>query len=345
MIKKIKYIVMVIGLFLLIINLVGCSNASQKTQTDKKASEPEFTLKFAHVEATSHAFQQTSEYFANEVNKRTNGRVKVSVFPNGQLGNEMAMLDSLRVGAIDFAIITTPNLTGHVPEMGILSVPYMYKDADHIYKVATDKVIFDKYSKLVQDKNLGFRLLTFLPNGLRNLYSTKQVNNINDLQGMKIRVMAAPIESEVWRTLGATPTTLPFGEVYTALQTNLVQGAENSASSYLSAKHSEVAKFYNKTAHEWNFCEIFVADKTWSKLPEDLKKIIMEVIASVPRYGLDMQLENDKKAIDELVSKFGVKVVDLDTAPFKAKIMPIQDRLAKELKEENTLARIRELEK
>jgi len=333
MTKKSKYIVMVIGIFFLILSLVGLGNAA----------DAEFNLKFGHVEATLHAFQQTSEYFANEVNKKTNGRVKVSVFPSAQLGNEMAMLDSLRVGAIDFAIITTPNLTGHVPEMGILSIPYMYKNADHIYKVATDKVIFDKYSKLVQDKNLGFRLLTFLPNGLRNLYATKKINNINDLHGIKIRVMAAPIESEVWRTLGASPTTIPFGEVYTALQTNLVQGAENSASSYLIAKHSEVAKYYNKTAHEWNFCEIFVAEKTWSKLPVDMKKAIMEVIASVPRYGLDKQLENDKKAMDEFVSKSGVTVVDLDTAPFRNKIMPIQDRVAKELKEESTLARIRQL--
>ena len=333
MTKKSKYIVMVIGIFFLILSLVGLGNAA----------DAEFNLKLGHVEATLHAFQQTSEYFANEVNKKTNGRVKVSVFPSAQLGNEMAMLDSLRVGAIDFAIITTPNLTGHVHEMGILSIPYMYKNADHIYKVATDKVIFDKYSKLVQDKNLGFRLLTFLPNGLRNLYATKKINNINDLHGIKIRVMAAPIESEVWRTLGASPTTIPFGEVYTALQTNLVQGAENSASSYLIAKHSEVAKYYNKTAHEWNFCEIFVAEKTWNKLPVDMKKAIMEVIASVPRYGLDKQLENDKKAMDEFVSKSGVTVVDLDTAPFRNKIMPIQDRVAKELKEESTLARIRQL--
>ena len=344
--KKFKYIAVVLGLFLLIGSIVGCgSTTAPKAQSDPKSTEPEFTLKFGHVEATSHAFQQTSEYFANEVNKKTKGRVKVSVFPNGQLGNEMAMLDSLRVGAIDFAIITTPNLTGHVPEIGILSVPYMYKNADHIYKVATDKVLFDKYNKLIQDKKLGFQLLTFLPNGLRNLYSNKEINNLNAVQGIKIRVMAAPIEAEVWKTLGAQPTTIPFGEVYTALQTNLVQGAENSASSYLSAKHSEVAKFYNKTAHEWNFCEIFVADKTWNKLPEDLKKSIMEVIATVPRYGLDKQLDNDKKAIDELVNKFGVKVVELDTTPFRDKIKPIQDRLAKELKEENTLARIRELEK
>lgn len=335
MTTKSKYIVISIGIFFLIVSLVGLGNTA----------DAEFNLKFGHVEAISHAFQQTSEYFANEVNKKTNGRVKVSVFPSAQLGNEMAMLDSLRVGAIDMAIITTPNLTGHVPEMGILSIPYMYKNADHIYKVATDKVIFDKYSKLVQDKKLGFRLLTFLPNGLRNLYTTKKIAKIDDLQGVKIRVMAASIESEVWKTLGATPTTLPFGEVYTALQTNLVQGAENSASSYLIAKHSEVAKFYNKTAHEWNFCEIFMADKTWSKLPADMKKVIMEVIATIPRYGLDRQLENDKKAMDEFVSKSAVTVVDVDTASFRNKIVPIQDRVAKELKEESTLARIRELEK
>jgi TRAP-type transport system periplasmic protein len=335
MAKQSKYMVMVIGVFFLMISFVGIG----------KAADAEFTLKFGHVEATTHAFQQTANYFASEVNKKTNGRVKVSVFPTAQLGSEMAMLDSLRVGAVDMAIITTPNLTGHVPEMGILSVPYMYKNADHIYKVATDKVLFEKYSKLVQDKKLGFRLLTFLPNGLRNLYTTKKVAKIEDLQGIKIRVMAAAIESEVWKTLGATPTTIPFGEVYTALQTNLVQGAENSASSYLIAKHSEVAKFYNKTGHEWNFCEIFASDKTWAKLPADLRTAIMGVIATLPRYGLDRQLENDKKAMEEFVSKGGVTIVDVDTAAFRNKVLPIQDRVAKELKQESTLTRIRELEK
>lgn len=307
-------------------------------------SAPQFKLKFGHDQAPDHAYQAAAQYFADEVKKRTNGRVQIDTFPNAQLGEEAQMLDSVKMGTLDFSISSTSNAAGHIPQMGLLSAAYLFIGKDHLYKAAVDPQVVGAYTKLVDAKKLGFHLVTFLPNGARSFYSTKAIQGINDVQGMKMRVMASPIEIKVWSEIGAKPTTVPFNEVYTALQTNMVQAAENTPSSYLTAKHYEVAPDLALTEHEWLMSEVWVSDKTWQKLPPDIQKVVMAVGRDMAKFGLDAQASNDEKAIATLKAK-GVKVVNVDKAPFIAKVSPLLDGIAKSTNSQDVLARIRELAK
>lgn len=345
--KKKKSFLLLSVIALLVLSMTACSSGGSKQSNGGNGSEGKSTyvLKFGHDQAPDHAYNQAAKWFADEVNKRTNGRVQIKVFPNAQLGEESTMLDSLKMGTLDFCITSTSNASSHVPQMGLLSASYLFNSAEHLYKVATDPMIIDKYDKMVSDKNLGFKLVTFLPNGVRSLYSTHEVKSIQDVQGMKVRVMSSPIETAVWEALGTKPTTVPFNEVYTALQTNLVEAAENTPSSYLTAKHYEVAPYFIETQHEWMMSEVWISNKTWDKLPEDIRQIIMQTGAEMAKYGQDKQLENDKKAIEELTSKHGVKDIKVDLAPFREKVAPLHDKIAKELGAEDVLARIRELGK
>jgi tripartite ATP-independent transporter DctP family solute receptor len=343
--KKSRILLLGLLVSLLIVGLVACSNGGSGQSDNSGGDKPEFVLKFGHDQASEHAYHQAAVWFAEEVNKRTDGRVKIDVFPNAQLGEESTMLDSLKMGTLDFCISSTSNASSHVPQMGLLSTSYLFNDADHLYKVATDPDIINKFDKLVSEKNLGFKLVTFLPNGLRSLYATREIKGIDDVQGMKVRVMSSPIETKVWAAIGSKPTTVPFNEVYTALQTNLVEGAENTPSSYLTAKHYEVAPYFIETGHEWLMSEVWISNKTWEKLPEDIRKIIMETGAEMARYGLDKQLENDAKAMEELTSKYGVKDIKVDVAPFRDRVKPLHEQIAKELGSEDVLARIQELGK
>lgn len=147
------------------------------------------------------------------------------------------MLDSLSMGTLDFSISSTSNASAHIPEFGMLSVSYLFDNKNQLAKAATDSAIVKRYQDLVAAKKLGMQMLTFMPNGLRNLYTTKPVKSIQDIQGMKVRVMPSPIERlQVWSALGTKPTSVPFSDVYTALQTDLVNGAENTVSSFGQAK-------------------------------------------------------------------------------------------------------------
>ncbi|MPN47522.1 Solute-binding protein [bioreactor metagenome] len=154
--------------------------------------------------------------------------------------------------------------------------------------------------------------------------------------------MPSPVESQVWTALGAKPTTVPFGEVYTALQTNMVEGAENTLSSYYSAKHYEVAKYLNETFHQWSIVCIWASDATMAKLPADLQQVVRDAAKETAVYGFKAQLDNDAKFKDALI-KAGVTFTEVDIKPWAEKVKPIQDNIAKQYKTEDVLARIREL--
>ena len=302
----------------------------------------EFQLKFGHDQAPEHAYNLAATYFADKVKEKTNGKVTIKVFPNATLGAEGNMLDSLAMGTLDFSISSTSNASSHVPQFGMLSVSYLFDNKDQLAKVAVDPAIVKRYQDLVVDKKLGFQILTFMPNGLRNLYTTKPVKNVQDIQGMKVRVMPSPIESRVWSALGAKPTSVPFSDVYTALQTDLVAGAENTVSSYGQAKHNEVAKYYTLTGHQWLMTIIWASNKTMDKLPEEYRKAVRESSVEAAIYGFKKQLENDEKYTKELQAK-GVIVGEVDRKPFAERIAALQDQIAKEIKTEEVLSRVRAL--
>lgn len=348
--KAYKNVVALAVSVFLMFSLTACGSQTTSTSSNNSGSssgakKPEFSLRFGEDQAPDHAYTLAAQWFAQKVEERTNGRVHIDVFPNAQLGEEATMLDSIRMGTLDFSISSTSNASSHVPEMGLLSMAYLFNGPDHIYKAATDKLIVDKYTKLVANRNLGIKLVTFLPNGLRSMYSNKEIHSIDDVQGVKMRTMASPVEIKVWTAIGTKATTVPFNEVYTALQTKMVTAAENTPSSYFTAKHYESAPYFIETGHEWLMSEVWISDKTWAKLPDDIRKVIMDTGAEMAKYGLDKQQETDKKTLDEMVSKYGVKDIKIDVAPFKAKVLPLQDDVAKELKSEDILARIRELAK
>jgi tripartite ATP-independent transporter DctP family solute receptor len=305
-------------------------------------SGPIYTLKFAHDQAVDHAYNLAALYFANKVKEKTGGKVKINVYPNAQLGAEPVMVESLKMGTLDFCINSTSNASAFLPQLGMMSVSYLFNGKDQLKKVAFDKQITQRYQKLFLGKKLGFELLTFMPNGLRNMYSTKEVKSIDDIQGMKMRTMPSPVETRVWTALGTKPTTVPFSEVYTALQTNLVNAAENTVSSYGQSKQNEVAPYYILTGHQWLMTMILASDKTMNKLPANIKKIIQQAAIEAAKYGFDKQLDNDDKYLKELQAK-GVKVVKVDRKPFIDRVTPLHAQIAKELGAEDVLKRIKQL--
>lgn len=308
-------------------------------------SAAEFNLKIGHDQPIAQSYHAGSVFFAKRVEELTNGRVKVTVFPGAQLGDELSMIDSLRLGDLDFSIAAVPNMATHVKELGFFSVSYLFKDKDHFLTTLTDDTFINLIQGKVKERNIGFQILSFLTCGLRNTYNIRRpINNMEDLKGLKMRVMASPIEAQVWKTLGTSPISIPFGDIYSGLQAGLIEGAEGSASSYFTAKHHELAKYYSLTGHQWLVTALNVSDKTWNKLPEDIKAAIKQAALEMTVYEVNHNVAEDEELVLNMQTKYGVKVNKPDITPFQNELKALQDGVARDLGMEDVLQRIRELQ-
>lgn len=320
--------------------------ANTNTETpEPQKTEPEFVFKFGHDQPESHPYHTFATVFAEEIMKNTNGKVKIDIFPGAQLGSEAAMTDSIRMGTLDFMISTTGNSSALLPKLGVMGMPFMYKDGEHALAVSKDEELLKYYQDIVREADVNIELLAFAASGPRNIYSTMPIKSLEDLKGVKIRCQTSPIEVEVWKALGAIPTSMPFSEIYTALQTNLINAAENCPTSYVLNKHSEAAPYYVKTEHTWMMHPILASTATMSKLDDPTKKVIYEAAKVAAQAIYDAQLVADEKNLKDGIAA-GVKYTDtIDRKPFMDIVIPIQDRVAKELDTTFALERVRSLAK
>jgi tripartite ATP-independent transporter DctP family solute receptor len=255
----------------------------------------------------------------------------VNQFPAAQLGQEPAMLQKVRSGDIDFIITSTANGATLTPQMGVLSLHFLFEDENHLAKAIASKELNDAMKSLVDETVQGAKMLALLTLGFRNLYSKQEVTRVADLKGKKVRVQATKTEDTHFPAYGAQPVHMPFGEVYTSLQTGVVDMAENGVNVYLSNKHYEVAPVMSFTEHEANNNLLWVSQKTWDSLTAEQKGWVQTAAAEVGRLEPPYALKLEKESAERL-KKIGAKIVDkVDKGGFIAAAKPIQDQLAAEL--------------
>lgn len=305
----------------------------------------ETVLRMGHDQPEAHGYQEVGVYLGKRLQEETNGEYTVSVFPGAQLGNEMAMLDSVIAGNLDMSIAASANASTFVPELGLFSVSYIFKDVDHFRRVLNDGQFNEMIDKLIAEKDLGIRRVASFTAGVRNVYNnTGPITSLEDLDKMKLRVMASPIESKVWGQLGTLPVSIPFGDVYTGMQTGLVQAAENAAAVYASNKHYEVAPYYSLTGHQWLIAFLFVSDATYEKLTPEAREALEKIGMEITDHIIDFVVASDAEFVEKMKSEYGVKVNEVDTGPFVERLAATQDEVAEELGMQEVLARVRELQ-
>jgi len=307
-------------------------------------AQQKVTLRLGHDQVTGHTYHRTTLHFAKRVAEETNDEIQIRVMPGAQLGTETSMLDGLRSGNIDLSVSTTANASSFVKKYGLLSVSYLFVDDAHFLRTLNDPEFLKIFDQITAEANPGFRRAGLITPGARHYYSNKgPITSIDDLSQIKMRVMASPVESKVWGTLGTSPLAIPFGDLYTGMQTGLVQSAENSPGSYALNKHYEVAKYFSLTGHQWPISGLFISDVTWNKLSDKHKAAITKVAGEISNFSVKDAVESDAKVLEEMQAKNGVIVNKVDTAPFVEKLSPLQDDVAKELGVTEMLARIRAL--
>ena len=203
-------------------------------------------LKLAETHPADYPTTKGDYEFARLVKERTNGRITIEIYPGKQLGEEKAVIEQVQLGAIDFTRVSIGAVAPFASKLNALMLPYMYRDTDHMVKVLTGKIGQDLLKGLESNQFYG---IGWFDGGTRNFYTKKQVKSLADMKGLKIRVMQSELFVQMMEALGSVASPLPYGEVYSALQTGVIDGAENNYPSYDTASHFEVAKYYVEDGH------------------------------------------------------------------------------------------------
>ena len=295
------------------------------------ASAQNRSFSFAYDQPPSTAYGIAANIFDAKLKALSNGTMSINQFPGGQLGQEPQMLQKMRAGDIDFVITSTANASTLAPQAGVFSLHFIFRDQAHLAKTLADPAITQAFREMVKDQVQGAQVLGLLTMGMRNMYSKKEVRSVDDVKGQKVRVQATKTEDTHFPAYGAQTVHMPFGDVYTSLQTGVVNVAENGINVYLANKHYEVAPVLSITEHEANNNCIWVSDKTWNSLSPQQQQWVQAAAAEVGRTEPALALKLEKDSSDKLKT-LGVKVVEnVDKSGFIKAAGPIQDQLATEL--------------
>src|SRR5690242_8737001 len=295
------------------------------------ASAQTRTFSFAYDQPTTTAYGIAANMFDAKLQELSKGTMKINQFPGAQLGQEPQMLQKMRAGDIDFVITSTANASTLAPQAGVFSLHFIFRDPEHLQHVLADPAVAAEFRDMIKDSVQGAHVLGLLTMGMRNMYSKREVHSIADVKGEKVRVQATKTEDTLFPAYGAQTVHMPFGDVYTSLQTGVVNIAENGVNVYMANKHYEVAPILSMTEHEANNNCLWVSDKTWNSLTPQQQQWVQAAATEVSRTepAKALQLEKDSAA---KLSKMGVKIVDgVDKAGFIKAAQPVQDQLAAEL--------------
>jgi TRAP-type transport system periplasmic protein len=289
------------------------------------------TFTFGYDQPRDTAYGFFADTFSKRLTETSNGTLAIRQFPSAALGQEPEMAQKVRAGDIDFALNATANTSTVVPQAGVFSLHYIFRDEGHLARSMNDHGINETFKKMIAENTTGARSLGLMTLGFRNMYSKLTVANAAGIAGKKVRVQATKTEDAFFTAYKAVPIHMPFGQVYTSLQTGLVDIAENGFDIVLKNKHYEAAPVVSKTEHEANCNQLWMSQKTWDSLTEQQRGWVVEAAEYTRPLTIKKALELDAAAAGAL-QKLGVKVhTQVDKQSFMTLAKPLQDPQANEL--------------
>jgi tripartite ATP-independent transporter DctP family solute receptor len=340
--KKILVLLLVVSLGLFVLS--GCLSMEKNTPAEKESepatnsqseSKAVVKLQMSHQMANTHSIHQTSLKFAELVQEKSNGTMEIEVFPSAALGTERENLEALQSGVLDMAIIAVEFYPSYVKEAGVFVLPFIYKDFDHQTAVLKGEA-GERLKEIILDQT-DVKVLSYYSLAFRQVFTTeKPVNTVNDIKGLKIRVPESPTYVNTFTMLGAAPTPVAWGETYTALETGVVQGLENTPESIYSASMHEVTKYMNITDHISAPTTFSISNKVFNKLTEEQQSILIEAAEEAADFGLELTIKNDTEFREKLNEE--LEIIETDKESMRnaidySKFDVMQLDTAKELKE------------
>jgi tripartite ATP-independent transporter DctP family solute receptor len=287
--------------------------------------------RFAHDQQLNSGYSIAYDIFSAKLKQLSGGKMLVDQYPGAQLGQEPQLLQLVKAGDLDFAVVSSANTATISPQAGVMSLHFLFRSEDHNIKSLGDPKVYEAIREMIDGTTQGIHAIGLGTQGFRHLYGRKDIRKVEDLKGLKVRVQATATEDTMFPAYGAQTVHMPFGSVYTSLQTGVVEFAENAVNVYLINRHYEVAPILSMSEHEANNCVLWISDKLWQSLSAEQKQWVQaagrDVSAQEPKmaYGLERDAATKLKGM-------GVKIVtDVDKAGFQKIADPYLDKLSKEL--------------
>ncbi len=305
-----------------------------------------YRLRVGTVVSPPHPWVDMAEFFAEEVGSRTDGRVNVTINHSATLGNDATMIDEMRVGTLDFVIGGAQNAAQFVPEYQVFGLSYLFESQEQFEKaIEFEGPIFNRYAELYDEKNIDLRLLALSGGGTRNTSNNlRPIRTPDDLDGMKMRIPGSPIEGRIWSALGALPTSLPWNEIYSAMQAGVINAFESSISGFFGSALYEVTPYMSRTEHLYMLSHFSMSEATFNRLPADIQEIIVEVAAEAGVLGTEKGKEYDEALLTRMIEEHDLNVNSVDKAPFVAIVAPLHEELAAGVNGSDILRMIRQLD-
>jgi tripartite ATP-independent transporter DctP family solute receptor len=287
--------------------------------------------RFAHDQQLNSGYSIAYDIFSSKLKELSNGTMLVDQYPGAQLGQESQILQLVRSGDIDFAIVSSANTSTISPQAGVMSLHFLFRSDEHDIRALGDPKVYEAIRDMIDDTVQGIHAIGLGTQGFRHMYGKKEVHRVEDLKGYKVRVQATATEDAMFAAYGAQTVHMPFGSVYTSLQTGVMDFGENAVNVYLINKHYEVAPVLSMTEHEANNAIVWISDRLWQSLNADQKQWVMTAARDICTQEPKRAFELERAAAAKL-EKMGVKIVtDVDKAGFQKIADPYLDKLAKEL--------------
>ena len=308
--------------------LSGCANTGAATSAEATAENP-MVLTLAHGLSETHTVHIAMTEFADKVNEGTEGRIQVRILPNGQLGSENENMEQLMAGVISMTKVSAPGLATYNESYHTFGLPYIFDNTEDFYHVMDSKQMRDFFLSSEDD---GFVTLTYYTSGARSFYTKdKAIRTPEDLKGLKIRVQDMKSQTDMLKALGGIPVTMSYGDVYTSLQTGIIDGAESNETALTTGKHGEICKVFSTDEHAMIPDVLVMSAKTWKNIsPEDQQVILEAAYESTESHKVSWEAAISE-AISEASTDMNVEFVnDVDKEAFRQATSGMVDEYCKE---------------
>ena len=288
------------------------------------------TLKLGHLANEDNTWHKASVKFGEELERLTEGRIAVEVYPNETLGAEVDLINGMQLGTADMTI-TGESLQNWAPMAALLALPYAYDSLQEMDEVAGGEIGDEIEAQIIA--NAQIRPIAYFARGPRNLTSNRPIETPSDLDGLKLRVPNVPLFVDTWSSLGAQPTPMAFSEVFTSLQNGTIDAQENPLALIASANFNEVQDYVNLTEHVRSWIYLTISEMTWSQLSAEDQDAVMEAAAIAQDYERELFLEDEERLRTELQDR-GMEFVEVDTAAFAEAARPaVLDNVPDEIRD------------
>jgi tripartite ATP-independent transporter DctP family solute receptor len=309
------------------IGALAAATALVRGVGDPAMAQQKLVLKATDVHPLGYPTVEAVVRMGKKLEQATNGRLSIQMYPSMQLGGEKEMIEQAQVGALAIARISVGPMGPLVPELNVFNLPFMFRDDAHMEKVIDGPIGEEMLKKLTDHPTANLIGLCWMNAGTRNVYNSKKpIQTVEDLKGLKIRMMGNPVFVDTMNSLGGNGVSMGFDQLINAMQTGVVDGAENNYPTYESGQHYRYAKYYSKTGHLM-IPEILVFSKrTWSSLSKEDQELITKLAKEAQQEERKLWYDREKESLKKMVDAGAVVNEVKDKAPFQAAVKPVWDK-------------------